>query len=246
MQLPSFGDWLNIRNQLTAVARPDSRFDLDLESYIPAFEGIAAASVKAIADPVFDAAKIIFVTPDNSMQPLRREALARGKTLLVPSYGLRRGLLSVGPLTVPPNLALYASWGDGIQYFAEPIPFEKVGSVGRIDLVLAGAAAVSLNGLRFGMGHRYLDVEWNIFRTAGVVDNTTPIWTMVHDCQVLGREAAPCGDSVMVDRIVTPTRELRTVAADRPELVFESTLKGLFGNAILDTPLDQFLRVAPQ
>lgn len=246
MQSPTFGDWLNIRNELVAVARPDSRFDLDLESFIPAFDGIAKASVRTITDPLFDAAELIFVTPDNSMQPIRREALARGKTLLVPSYGLRRGVLRVGPLTVPPDLALFASWGDGVQYFAEPLPLDKIADLGRIDLILAGAAAVARNGRRFGMGHRYLDVEWNMFCMAGTVDDATPIWTMVHDCQILDRDAGQDADSVLVDRIVTPTRDLRTDAGNRPKRLLQSTLVGLFGNTRLDPPIDRYIGLTTQ
>lgn len=221
-------EWSIIRHDLGKVARPNSRFHLDLESFIPAFDGIAVASARAIAHPVFETAKLIFVTPDNSMQPLRREALARGKTLLVPSYGLHRGFLRLGPGTVPPDLALYASWGDGIQYFAEPVALDRLAEAGQIDLVLAGAAAVASNGRRFGMGHRYLDVEWNIFATAGMLDATTPVWTVVHDCQVADGPGPLEADSICADCVFTPTRQLSVEPVSRPVRVRRSTLDALF------------------
>ena len=35
--------------------------------------------------------------------------------------------------------------------------------LGKIDLMLTGASAVSKNGVRFGKGHGFFDLEWGMF-----------------------------------------------------------------------------------
>lgn len=223
--------WNAIRHRMMAVARPDSRFDMDLDRFIPAFEGVDEATRRLVGCDDYATATTLFVTPDNSMQRLRHLALAARKTLVVPTYGLRRGFLRIDPGKVEPSLALYASWGDGVEHFGVPVPIEDIASLGAIDLVVAGAAAVTAGGLRFGMGHRYLDVEWNIFRTAGLVGDRTPVWTIVHDHQVLDATAAGDADEILVDRIFTPTRVIETPRASRPSRIRPETLAALFEGA---------------
>jgi len=220
--------WQRLRADLLTVARPDSRFDLDLDSFIPGFDGVEAATERAVASPEFAAAQLIFVTPDNSMQPLRHAALAAGKTIVVPSYGLHRGYLTIDGTTLPEGTALYASWGDGIQHFGVPVPVDAIAALGPIGLVAAGAAAVTSNGVRFGMGFGYLDVEWNMFFRAGNLTEATPVWTIVHDLQVLDAQATGGSDAILVDAIFTPTRVIAAPQPSRPTLLRRETLEALF------------------
>lgn len=221
--------WPAIRERMRGVALPDSRFDLDLDRFIPGFAGVEAATRRVVERPEYRAARTLFVTPDNSMQPLRQQALAAGKTLIVPSYGLRRGFLKVALAPDEAALALYASWGDGIEHFGVPVAVEALSTLGPIDLVLAGAAAVTINGLRFGMGHRYLDVEWNMFRAAGLVGDGTPVWTIVHEQQVLEQAVAGDVDEILVDAIFTPERVIATPQGRRPAQLRAMVLASLFG-----------------
>ncbi len=226
--------WATIRSKMLAVARPDSRFDMDLDSFIPAFEGVETASAAAAKQDAFATARNVFITPDNSMQPLRHLALAAGKTVLIPTYGLKRGFLKLDPSTFEPALALYASWGDGGEHFGSFVPIAELNRLEPIDLALIGAAAVTISGLRFGMGHGYFDVEWNIFLAVGLVSDTTPIWTAVHDVQVLETEASAGTDEVSVDLIFTPTRTIAASAKARPARLRPRTLHDLFGGAAPD------------
>ena len=105
--------WREVRARMMEVALPDSRFDMDLDSFIPAYAGVDSSSEGVASRPEFAAAATVFITPDNSMQVLRHLALAAGKTVLIPTYGLKRGFLKLDPTSFDPSLALYASWGDG-------------------------------------------------------------------------------------------------------------------------------------
>lgn len=236
--------WAEIRARMLTVARPDSRFDMDLDSFIPAFPGIEAASSAAAATEMFQAARTLFVTPDNAMQPLRRLALAAGKTIVMPTYGLRRGFLSLGPANVDPALALYASWGDGAEHFGAFVPIAEVSAIGPLDLCLVGAATVTTAGRRFGMGHRYFDVEWNILRAAGLVSDATQSWTVVHAYQVLEGAAAGGMDEVGVDQIFTPSRTISSPQPLRPSRLRPETLGLLFGDAPPEA-VAEAVRLAP-
>lgn len=220
--------WRSVRSRMLDVARPDSRFDLDLDSFIPAFAGVETASAAAAERPEFVAARTVFVTPDNSMQALRHLALSAGKTVLIPTYGLKRGFLKLDPASFPPDLALYASWGDGGEHFGSFVPIAELAGIGVLDLCLVGAAAVTTGGRRFGMGHRYFDVEWNIFVGAGLVSPATPLWTVVHDHQVVDAGGKAEEDEVFVDIVFTPTRRIETPQHGRPAELAADTLNQLF------------------
>ncbi|WP_423065083.1 5-formyltetrahydrofolate cyclo-ligase [Devosia sp. CN2-171] len=221
--------WQDIRARMMQVALPDSRFDMDLDSFIPAFTGVDTASRSAAGQSPFIRAKRLFITPDNSMQELRHLALAAGKTVLIPTYGLKRGFLKLDPARFDPALALYASWGDGGEHFGTFVPIPELPGIGRIDLCLVGAAAVTTSGLRFGMGHRYFDVEWNIFAAAGLVSDATPVWTVVHEAQVIEATNAGGLDEVPVDMTFTPDRTIAMPQAARPAVLRVDTLALLFG-----------------
>lgn len=225
------GEWAAIRERLRPQALPDSRFDTDLDRFIPAFAGVEADTERVLSRAAFQSAECLFVTPDNSMQHLRWKVLEAGKRLVIPSYGLWRGFFVLSPEEVSKETALFASWGDGIAHFGRPVDIAELGTIGRLDAVVAGAAAVSRNGVRFGMGHRYLDLEWNLFLEAGCLDLSTPVWTIVHDCQVLDTNEEADADNVLVDAVFTPTRVLEPGPHRQPQQVDQSILQEIFGGA---------------
>ena len=60
---------------LRRVARPDSRFHWDFGSFIADYEGSEAGAERIRQLPAWQAAKLVFITPDNNLEPLRRKAL---------------------------------------------------------------------------------------------------------------------------------------------------------------------------
>lgn len=210
--------WADLRE----VAVPDSRFHLQFSDFIPDFAGSADAIGQLLVTPVLalPTPRHVFVTPDNSLKGLRERLLAAGVGLVVPSYNMSRGFWYLAPGAVPPRQAVFASWLDGLEHFAQPLDLAGLAALGRFDWVATGSSAVARSGVRFGRGHGYFDLEWRIFAQLGLVDNRTPIATVVHDVQVLDQALAASPEDVLVDWIFTPTRSMAVErAAPRPRRV---------------------------
>jgi 5-formyltetrahydrofolate cyclo-ligase len=86
--------------------------------------------------------------------------------------------------------------------------------IGRVDLLVTGAVAVSLQGDRIGKGTGYFDLEYMILREIGSAGGTTPVIAVVDDLQVL-KELPWNEKDVSIDLIVTPTTYI-TVHHPRP------------------------------
>ncbi len=197
-----------IWDKLTPFARPDTRFHLDFSEFIPDFEGSESVADMLLADPVFATDELVFVTPDNSLDSLRRKLIEAGRRFVISSYNMRRGLLLLDPADVPAGHERYAAWLDGIEHFGHPVDLKTIAAMGRFGVLVTGASAVSTGGIRFGKGHGYFDIEWGIFSDLGLVDDETPVIAMVHDVQVV-EDKLPASDAeIMVDVIATPTRRL--------------------------------------
>ena len=162
-------------DRVAKVAKADSRFNLDFSSFIPDFEG-SEKCVKAIRDmPEYRGAGTIVAMPDNNLESFRHQALADGKRLLVFTYGMLRGALLLrrrGDSTRGPCLG-----SDPRRHGADSAhrsPSEQLLGAGPLDLLVTGAAAVSREGVHFGKGHGYLDLEWGLLsrdRTSGPGDS---------------------------------------------------------------------------
>jgi 5-formyltetrahydrofolate cyclo-ligase len=183
--------------------------------FIPDFEGADAATGRLLALPAFSAAHHVFVTPDNSLVELRRRLLVAGASLVVPSYNMARGFYRLRPGSVPPGHELHAAWLDGVAHFGEPVSLADLSVLGAFDFVVTGSWAVAASGVRFGRGHGYFDLEWRIFSSMGLVNEHTPVATVVHDVQVLDKQLFPSPADILVDAICTPTRTL-AVARETP------------------------------
>jgi 5-formyltetrahydrofolate cyclo-ligase len=68
---------------------------------------------------------------------------------------------------------------------------------------------VSLEGVRFGKGHGFFDLEWGMFTDIGIVDEATPVAAIVHDVQVVEDKLYPSPTDIIVDMIATPSRLIR-------------------------------------
>jgi len=204
-------------DDLRGVARPDSRFHLRFSAFIPDFEGsdeatrrlLEGLSIGLDAPTAGGHPPHVMVTPDNSLIGLRQQLIERGCSLVVPSYNLARGFRHIPPGLVAPALARYAAWLDGLEHFGREVTLSDLAALGRFDAVVTGSSAVALSGVRFGRGHGYFDLEWRLFAELGLVDERTPVATVVHDLQVLERPLMASPDDVPVDLIATPTRVLQ-------------------------------------
>jgi 5-formyltetrahydrofolate cyclo-ligase len=205
-----------IWERLRPVAKPDSRFHLDFANVIPDFQGSERAVQRLLAQPLYRESRYAFVTPDNGLALLRQRLLDDGKTLVVSTYGIHRGFVLLEPSRISPDHTLFASWLDGLEHFGTPISLEEIASRGRFDFLATGASAVSLNGVRFGKGHGYFDLEWGMFTDIGVADERSPVIAVVHDVQVVEENLLPSETDILVDAVATPTRYFEVERGQRP------------------------------
>jgi len=195
-----------IWSKLHEVAKPDTRFHLNFAEVIPDFEGSQTATDRLVELPAYRNSRFAFITPDNCLIDLRRRMIAAGKPFVMSTYGIYRGFLLIEPGMVPPGAELYAAWLDGMEHFAKPISLREIGQRGHFDFLVTGASAVSMDGVRFGKGHGFFDLEWGMFTEIGVVDEDTPVVAVVHDVQVVEDKLHPSETDILVDSIATPTR----------------------------------------
>lgn len=206
-----------IWGRLKDVALPDSRFHLNFAEVIPDFIGSPAATDRLVAEPWYESGGYAFITPDNCLVDLRRRMLAAGKSMVVSTYGIYRGFRLLEPSMVPAGQELFAAWLDGLEHFGKPITLAEVAARGRFDFMVTGASAVSLDGVRFGKGHGFFDLEWGMFTDVGIVDEATPVAALVHDVQVVEDKLFPSPTDILVDTIATPTRLIEVARrASRP------------------------------
>ena len=205
-----------IWEKLKPVARPDSRFHLNFAEFIPDFQGSDQATDRVVAQPFYAAANYVFVTPDNGLAGLRRRLLEDGKTLVVSTYGIYRGFVLLEPAKIPSGSRPFAASLDGMEDFGRPITLAEIESRGRFDCMVTGASAVSLNGVRFGKGHGFFDLEWGMFTEVGVADERTQVTALVHDVQVVEELLVPSETDILVDAIATPTRFITVSRGQRP------------------------------
>ena len=206
-----------IWEKLRPVAKPDSRFHFDFSNYIPDFEGSEQAVERLISQPFYRESRYAFVTPDNGLAQLRRRMLEDGKTLVVSTYGIHRGFFLLEPSQIAREHTLYAASLDGMEEFGRSISLEEILARGRFDCMVTGASAVSVNGVRFGKGHGYFDLEWGMFTDIGVADERSRVIAVVHDVQVVEEELIPSETDILVDAVATPTRYLNVRRGPRPK-----------------------------
>lgn len=191
--------------RLSEVARPDSRFDIDLRHYVPDFAGSIAAQERITTQSQWKSANVVFCAPDNSLELLRLAALTAGKKILVPTYGLRRGFVFIDGGKIQKSDHALAATLDGMERFGKRLGPADLRQVGTIDLVITGATAVTTNGLHIGGGQRYLALEWMMMKQLGVLSTDVKVFAVVHDCQVV-EEMVDAEPDCLLDLICTNTQ----------------------------------------
>ena len=204
--------------KLRRVARPDSRFHYDFNEYIPDFEGSDSATARLTALPCYQHAKTIFITPDNCLEDLRLQALRDKKRELVSTYGISRGIIKLESGDLPEELYEYAVLLDSLEKFGTACTLKEIETLGKIDLVVTGGSVVNTEGIRFGKGHGFFDLEWAMLYKIGVVDVDTPVVAFMHDCQVVDLPLESSIYDTICDFIVTPTRVITIQTPKKPTI----------------------------
>jgi 5-formyltetrahydrofolate cyclo-ligase len=210
-----------------AVARPDSRFHWDFSSFIADFEGSERCVGRVRSLAAWSRSPLLFITPDNSTELIRRAAMADSKPFLMTTYGIRRGFLALDPRDVPEAERSYAATLDGMDRYARPIDLAEIRGGEQIGLLVTGGSAVNRAGHRMGKGHGYFDLEWALLSEIGATGEFSEIVDVVHDCQLVDIAVAAAAHDVPVDWIITPTRTIRaTTQARPPGRVYWDLLRG--------------------
>lgn len=201
---------------LANVALPDSRFHFDFAEFIADFQGSGQATAQLLEMSIYQEAHVLFITPDNCLEKLRSQTIRDDKVMLMTTYGIRRGFVELRRKDVPPGIEDYAVLLDVIERLGRHISLADIQQRYYIDLLVTGGSAVSRTGVRIGKGHGYFDIEWAMLYSLGVVDTSTPIVDIVHDCQLVDEEFPIKPYDAICDYIITPTRKLFIPAPQKP------------------------------
>ena len=198
--------------ELRQWARPDSRFGYDFSSFIAGFQGEERATDRLVEAVDWKNINTIFITPDNCLETLRLNALETGKTVLVTTYGIKRGfyILSREWITKRED-RVTASLLDGMERtgLGRHITLTEMKRRGiKVDLMVTGTGAINQSGVRFGKGHGFFDLEWGMLFSIGAVDVRTCCAALVHDCQILNEDFQAEIFDTSCDIVATPTRTI--------------------------------------
>ena len=215
---------------LRTIAKPDSRFHFDFNEYIPDFEGSDIATQKLIEMECYQQAQTIFITPDNCLELFRAQTFRDQKTQIMSTYGIRRGLVELTPKEAPVELADYIVQLDLIEKVGHSISLKALRQKHHLDLVVTGGSVVNYQGVRFGKGHGFFDLEWAFLYMLGVVDVNTPVIAFVHDCQVIDIKLDISPFDTVCDYIITPTQVIHVQTPQKPEtgVIWDCLNEGMF------------------
>lgn len=202
---------VDIWEKLRKVARPDSRFSWEFSEFITDYEGSDKCAELLTATQMYKDAKVIFITPDNNLEKFREQAFLDKKTVIMTNYGITRGFFLIRPGMIPEGKEELASLLDGVARYWKHRTLEQLKQeVGHIDMMVTGASAITPSGIRFGKGHGYFDLEWAMTYTVGLVDDSTVIVAVGHECQVADADVEVREFDTAIDYIVTNERVIKT------------------------------------
>ncbi len=185
---------------------------------IPNFKGAKRAALYLTKTPEWQHSKIIKINPDSPQRPVRIQALMEKKILIMPTPRIRQGFLLLDGRLIPSEKLRFASTIRGAFIFGRPLRKlnDLVHAIEKIDFIVEGSVAVDKNCNRLGKGEGYGDIEYGILSEIGLVDETTPIATTVHDLQIVDKIPVKPHD-VPIDIIATPTKLIKCKhAKNRP------------------------------
>ncbi|MFB6206311.1 MAG: 5-formyltetrahydrofolate cyclo-ligase [Haloglomus sp.] len=190
-----------------------ARFPFPPHGRIPNFAGADAAADRLTETDAWRAAGTVKANPDAPQLPVRRAALRGDKTvyMAVPRLRDEQCFLELDPDALSDYDAATTVSGSaehGRQVAPDAMP--------EVDLVVSGSVAVSDAGARIGKGEGFSDLEWAVLRELGLVDESTPVATTVHELQVREEDWPTAPHDVSIDLVVTPERVVETGAAGKP------------------------------
>jgi 5-formyltetrahydrofolate cyclo-ligase len=196
-----------------------------VEGRIPNFLGAEAAADRLAGTPEWDAASVLKCNPDSPQLPVRKRALADGKTvyMAVPKLAEPQPFWRLDPeeLDVRPHEAASIK---GAGRHGRPVSIEEMEA---IDLIVCGSVAVERAGARLGKGGGYSDLEFAIAVEAGLVEDSTVVASTVHPSQIFSNGTIPLTDhDLPIDLIVTPDEAIYTrTRIGRPKGVLDDHLE---------------------
>ena len=162
-----------------------SRFPKPIVGRIPNFVGSERAAERLSGQQEFQNARVVKVNPDSPQTRVRRRVLLCGKLLITPSPRMRKGFTLLDPKKTPKRYFVQATTIRGSFKYGRACPLEELPNV---DLIVAGSVAVSRDGVRIGKGRGYSELEYGILRELNLIGEETPVFTTVHDIQIIDKE----------------------------------------------------------
>jgi len=194
-----------------------SRFPKPIFGRVPIFVGAEKAAQKLMEQDEFKKAETVKVNPDSPQSKVRLEVLSAGKMLLMPTPRLKKDFILLDPRKIPRKSNVVASTIKGSFKYGK---FCHLKELPQVDLIVAGSVAVSKDGVRIGKGGGYSEIEYGILREIDAVREETPIFTTVHDVQIVDDVPKEPHD-LTVDAIITPTKIIRVKRRHKqPEGIF--------------------------
>lgn len=191
----------------------EARFPFPPHGRILNFAGASEAAERLAEQPEWTNATTIKANPDAPQLPVRRRALREGKTvyMAVPRLRDEKCFLKLDPEEL-------ADYDDATTVSGSSKHGEQVGpdEIDRVDLIVSGSVAITEDGGRIGKGEGYSDLEYAVLRELGLVDESTPVATTVHERQVIDDAVAIGAHDVSMDLVVTPERAVRPEGSAQP------------------------------
>jgi 5-formyltetrahydrofolate cyclo-ligase len=190
-----------------------ARFPFPPHGRIPNVAGAEAAADRLAETPEFQRAEALKINPDSPQRPVRKRALAAGKTLYmaVPRLAEEECFLELDPDRIED--IDHATTIGGADELGVQVPPDDVAP---IDLVVSGSVAVTDGGERIGKGEGYSDLEYALLLELGLLDHGTPVATTVHERQVFDGAFGTDAHDVGMDIVATPERTIRVSGAYKP------------------------------
>jgi len=183
----------------------EARFPFPPHGRIPNFAGASDAADRLAEQPEWKEATTIKANPDAPQLPVRRRALHEGKTVY---------------MAVPrPGRAVFPETRSrrtrGLRRGDDRLRFVETRRAGRprsdrprrSDRL--GERRSDRGGWPNRQGEGYSDLEYAVLRELGLVDESTPVATTVHERQVIDDAVAIEAHDVAMDLVVTPERVVR-------------------------------------
>jgi len=173
----------------------------------PTFAAAAEAVEHLRAHAVWRQARRVLVLSEPVLKPVRRAAVADGKTLVVPDLGRTSGwIVEIDPTQMDPEQAITVATSFESTRLDLPAGIRCL--YGRqtapVDLMVVGAVCVDPRGTRVGKGTGEADIVYALGRSRNFLSEETPVAVIVHDMQVCEEPGARESTDLPIDLISTP------------------------------------------